>query len=104
MIIIKMLYLTIIIPIYNVEKYIVDCLQSIIDQLDDRIEILCIDDGSTDHSIEILKDYLNQQPKSLVKISESINRKILVSVLPGISVFHMQKVHILLSWIQTMYF
>lgn len=67
MIIIKMLYLTIIIPIYNVEKYIVDCLQSIIDQLDDRIEILCIDDGSTDHSIEVLKDYLNQQPKSLVK-------------------------------------
>src|SRR5690606_14758396 len=67
MIVIKMFSLTIIIPIYNVEQYIIDCIQSIIHQLDDRIEVLCIDDGSTDHSIEVLKDYLNQQSKSLVK-------------------------------------
>ncbi|WP_216938278.1 MULTISPECIES: glycosyltransferase [unclassified Acinetobacter] len=62
-----MLNLTIIIPIYNVEKYIIDCIQSIIHHLDDRIEVLCIDDGSTDQSIDILKDYLNQQPEALVK-------------------------------------
>lgn len=75
MITIKMFSLTIIIPIYNVEQYIIDCIQSIIHQLDDRIEVLCIDDGSTDHSIEVLKDYLNQQSKSLVKNIRILQQK-----------------------------
>ena len=54
-----MFKLTIIVPIYNVEKYILDCIQSIIKQIDDSIEVICIDDGSTDDSIKLLKTYLD---------------------------------------------
>ena len=43
---------TVIIPVYNVEKYVGDCLKSIISQSLENIEILCIDDGSTDFSRE----------------------------------------------------
>ena len=42
--------LSIVIPIYNAEKYIEDCLASILPEMDDEIELLLIDDGSTDSS------------------------------------------------------
>ncbi len=44
---------SVIIPIYNVEKYIVKCVQSVINQSYKQLEILLIDDGSTDSSGEI---------------------------------------------------
>lgn len=48
---------SIIIPIYNVEKYLSKCLDSIINQTYDNIEIICINDGSTDNSLQILEKY-----------------------------------------------
>lgn len=48
---------SVIIPIYNMETYLPQCLDSIINQTLEEIEILCIDDGSTDSSEEILKSY-----------------------------------------------
>ena len=44
--------LSIIIPVYNVEEYLPKCLNSIISQCDDRVQIILIDDGSTDNSIK----------------------------------------------------
>lgn len=44
---------SIIIPIYNVEKYLSQCLESIANQTLKDIEIICIDDGSTDNSLNI---------------------------------------------------
>ncbi len=49
--------LSIIIPVYNVEKYLDQCLQSSISQSYDDIEIVIVDDGSTDSSGEICKRY-----------------------------------------------
>ena len=49
--------LSIIIPVYNAEKYIEECLKSILPELDDEIEILLIDDGSKDTSYQIIKKY-----------------------------------------------
>ena len=49
---------SIIIPIYNSEKYLKQCLESIINQTYKNIEIICINDGSTDNSEKIIKDYL----------------------------------------------
>jgi glycosyltransferase involved in cell wall biosynthesis len=46
---------TIIVPIYNTEKYIRKCLESIMSQSFRDIEILCIDDNSSDHSVEIVE-------------------------------------------------
>ena len=47
---------SIIIPVYNLENYIENCLNSIVNQTYRELEILCIDDGSTDKSAEIIKD------------------------------------------------
>lgn len=47
--------ISVIIPIYNGEEWIKRCILSVISQGVDNIEIICIDDGSTDRSFEILK-------------------------------------------------
>lgn len=48
---------SIVIPTYNVEKYISQCIESILQNEYENIEILCIDDNSTDDTINILKKY-----------------------------------------------
>lgn len=48
---------SVIIPVYNAEKYLRQCLDSVINQTLKEIEIICVDDGSTDNSLEILKEY-----------------------------------------------
>ena len=52
--------ITVVLPVYNVEKYLPECLDSVINQTMDDIEIICIDDGSTDNSFEVLKKYQNK--------------------------------------------
>lgn len=52
-----MVKVSVIIPVYNVENYLEECLDSIINQTLKDIEIICINDGSTDNSLEILNDY-----------------------------------------------
>lgn len=48
---------SIIIPVYNVEAYLSCCLESLINQTYCNIEIICVNDGSTDNSLNILKQY-----------------------------------------------
>lgn len=49
--------LSIIIPVYNVSEYLPQCLDSILSQQDDRVEVIIIDDGSTDQSPELCDAY-----------------------------------------------
>ena len=49
--------ISVIVPVYNVEKYISDCITSIIGQTYKTLEILVINDGSTDNSLEICKTF-----------------------------------------------
>lgn len=49
--------LSIIIPVYNAEKYIEECLDSIISEIDEQVEVLLLDDESTDHSYQMIKNY-----------------------------------------------
>ncbi len=48
---------SVIIPMYNVFEYIRPAMDSIIEQTLKEIEIICIDDGSTDHTLEVIKEY-----------------------------------------------
>lgn len=48
---------SIVIPIYNVERYLRQCLDSVVNQTLKEIEIICVDDGSTDSSPEIIAEY-----------------------------------------------
>lgn len=48
---------SVIIPVFNNQKYLTKCLESVISQSYPNIEIICIDDGSTDNSLEVLRQY-----------------------------------------------
>lgn len=50
--------ISVIVTVYNIEQYIGECLDSILQQKDSNFEIICVDDASTDSSYDILKDYM----------------------------------------------
>lgn len=54
---------SVIIPVYNSHKYLDACLDSVIRQNLKEIEIVCIDDGSTDGSLNLLKQYIDEEPR-----------------------------------------
>lgn len=58
-----MIKVSVILPVYNTEKYLPECLDSIINQSLSDIEIICIDDGSTDKSLQILKEYAEKDKR-----------------------------------------
>ena len=49
--------ISVIIPVYNVEKYLRECLDSVINQTHKDLEIICVNDASTDSSLSILEEY-----------------------------------------------
>lgn len=63
---------TVIIPFYNVENYIEECICSVIGQSFQNLEILCVDDGSTDRSAEIVKRFAKADPR--IRIAEQKNK------------------------------
>ena len=64
---------SVVLPIYNVEKYLAKCLDSLINQTLGDIEIICINDCSPDNSIEILKEYaLKDERIKVVDLKENI--------------------------------
>lgn len=67
--------LSIIIPIYNVEKYIQDCLNSIYDGNLEDFEVLCIDDKGNDNSIDIVKEYIKEHGINNLTIIEHEKNK-----------------------------
>lgn len=62
---------SIIVPVYNVENYLEGCLDSILSQSYTNIEIIAVNDGSTDSSAQILKSYAKQD--SRIKVVEKAN-------------------------------
>ena len=65
--------ISLIIPVYNVEQYLPECLDSCINQTLNEIEILCIDDCSKDGSVKIIKKYCKKDPR-IKLISHDVNK------------------------------
>lgn len=53
---------SVVVPVYNVEKYLVKCLESLVSQSYQNIEILVVNDGSTDGSEQIIQEYAGKYP------------------------------------------
>ena len=66
--------ISIIIPVYNVEKYLEKCLDSVINQTYTNLEIVCVNDGSKDGSLAILEEYARKDGR--VKVVSRENRGI----------------------------
>ena len=61
-----MVEVSVVIPIYNVEDYLEECLDSIVNQTFTDLEIICVNDGSKDNSLEILKEYAKKDDRIIV--------------------------------------
>lgn len=66
-----MIKISVIIPVYNEEKYLPECLNSVLAQTLKEIEIICINDGSTDGSYDILMDYSKKYANVIVLHQEN---------------------------------
>lgn len=63
--------ISVVIPVYNVEKYIRECLDSVVNQTFKDIEIICIDDGSSDSSLDILNEYATKDNRIKILTQEN---------------------------------
>jgi len=64
--------ITIVVPVYNTEKYLDRCITSIINQTFKDIEIILINDGSTDNSLKIMYEYASKDDR--IKIIDQVNK------------------------------
>ena len=65
-----MIKVSIIVPVYNVEKYLEKCLNSLTNQTLQEIEIITVNDGSKDKSLDILMEYSNKYPNKIKVITQ----------------------------------
>ena len=75
-----MVKVSVIIPVYNVEPYLKQCMDSVVGQTLKDIEIICVDDGSTDNSLDILREYQAAHSDMLI-ISDGNNMRACASFL-----------------------
>ncbi len=96
--------ISVIIPVYNVEKYLSRCLDSVINQTFSDIEIICINDGSTDNSSKILSEYADRD--SRIKIVNQKNSGLSAARNTGLKNMSGQYISFIDSddWIDTNYY
>lgn len=63
--------ISVIVPVYNVEPYVSECIESILNQSHRRIQLILVDDGSTDNSFEICKSYASKDDRILLLHQEN---------------------------------
>ena len=63
---------SVIVPVYNAEEHLNQCLDTIVNQTLKEIEIICVDDGSTDNSLEILNQYAQKDTR--IKVIQQKNQ------------------------------
>ena len=58
--------ISVIIPVYNTEAHLNACLDGVLSQNIPNLEVICVDDGSTDRSLEVLREYAARDPRVVV--------------------------------------
>ena len=66
-----MVTISIVIPVYNIEKYLRNCLDSILNQTFKDYEVICVDDGSKDNSLNILNEYAKKDSRFKIVSQEN---------------------------------
>ena len=62
---------SIIVPVYNLEGYVTNCLNSLVNQTYRNLEILCIDDGSADKSADVIKAFAEKDDRVIYLYKEN---------------------------------
>ena len=73
----QMPLISVVVPVYNTEKYLKDCLESILNQTFTNFEVICVDDGSPDNSFAILNQYAKLDER--VKVIRQNNKGVSIS-------------------------
>lgn len=63
--------ISVIVPVYNVEQYLEECIESILNQTYQNLEIILVNDGSTDHSFDICRNYEARDSRIIVQNKEN---------------------------------
>lgn len=88
-----MVKISIIIPIFNNEEYLEQCIESVQRQTVKELEIICVDDGSKDQSAELIRRLRQEDARIIL-----LNRKTEGQQLRGMSGFSWQEANISLFW------
>jgi glycosyltransferase involved in cell wall biosynthesis len=64
-------YVSIVIPCYNVELYIIECLDSVFRQTYSNVEVICVDNNSTDNTVQLIKSYRDSQKVDIQLVFET---------------------------------
>jgi len=64
--------ISVLVPVYNTEKYLRQCLDSIVNQTYKNVEIICVNDASTDNSLEILDEYAKKDDRIII-VNKRVN-------------------------------
>ena len=75
-----MIKVSIIVPVYNTGKYLKKCINSLINQTEKDIEIILLNDGSTDNSEDIIKSYKSKCNTQSLSIFSFLNLSIISSL------------------------
>lgn len=75
---------SIIVPVYNAEKYLQECVQSVLNQTNQEFELILVDDGSTDSSTKICDNFQEKYPTN-IKVIHKKNQGPLAARIEGIS-------------------
>lgn len=78
--------ISIIVPVYNVDKYLYDCINSIVNQTYSNLEIILVDDGSTDKSAAICDEFSNKD--SRIKVIHKKNQGVAIARNVGLDAAH----------------
>ena len=63
--------ISVVLPVYNVEEYLRQCLDSLANQTFEDFEVICVNDGSGDSSLSILEEYASEDESCLLYTSDA---------------------------------